>query len=297
MRADGAADRALARVAGRQHGAISYAQLRDLGLSRDAISHRFRHGRLHRVHRGVYLVGHTAPTELGPFAAALLAAGPEATLSHRAAGWLWRLVDDAPSTVDVTVTRSGAHSRPGLRVHRVGALHPADARRRRGLPVTSPARTLVDLAGDVRPPELDAAFERARTARLVRPADVRASLARNPARRGAPAVRALVDDRPGLTRSAAERRLLDLLGRGGLPRPLTNVRVSGHEVDMVWHEAGLVVEVDGYAWHRGRRSFEHDRRRDADLQVAGYRVLRVTWRRIGDEPEAVLVLIARALGT
>ena len=211
-----------------------------------------------------------------------------------AAAWLWHMVDDRPPVIDVIV-RSGAHSRPGLRVHRVRALDPADVRRRAGLPVTAPARTLVDLAGVLETARLDAAFERARTSRLLRPADVREALGRSPGRRGAPAVRALVDDRPGLTRSAAERRLLDLLARGGLPRPMTNIRVSGHEVDMLWREARLVVEVDGYAWHRGRRSFEHDRRRDADLQVAGFRVLRFTWRRIRDEPEAVLVTLARAL--
>ncbi len=123
MRADDGADRAIARLAGRQHGAISYAQLRGLGLSRDAIDHRVGRGRLHRVHRGVYLVGHTAPTELGPLVAALLAAGPRSRLSHEAAAWLWQMVDDRPPVIDVIV-RSGAHSRPGLRGHRVRALDP-----------------------------------------------------------------------------------------------------------------------------------------------------------------------------
>ncbi len=197
----------------------------------------------------------------------------------------------------MTIARRGPQSRPGLVVRRVKMLDPRDTGRRRELPVTSPARTLLDLAGTVSRNELEAAYERARVLRLLQPADVLAAMDRTPGRRGATTLQALIDDRPGLTRSAAERRLMFLIRRGELPTPATNVRIAGHEVDLLWSDARLVVEVDGYAWHRGRRAFEHDRRRDADLQVAGYRVIRVTWRRIQDQPEALLVMLTQALAT
>ena len=118
---------------------------------------------------------------------------------------------------------------------------------------------------------------------------------RAPSRRGAGALRELLDGRPTLTRSEAERRLLALIRRARLPAPQTNVRVAGHEVDCHWHAERLVVEVDGYAYHAGRDAFERDRRRDTDLLAAGRRVIRVTWRRIVDEPEAVIAAIAQAL--
>lgn len=295
MRPEQHPDARVARLAAAQHGVVAHAQLLGCGLSPDAIAHRVRGLRLHRLHRGVYAVGHAAPTELGPIVAGLLAVGEGAHVSHRACAAIHGFGDPVPGAIDITVARRGPHSRPGLRVHRVRRLHPRDVGRRLGLPVIAPARTLLDLAGEMGADDLEAAYERARVLRLVRPADVRAALDRAPGLRGAGLLRALVEDRPGLTRSAAERRLLDLVRRGGLPDPVTNVRVAGHEVDLLWRSARLVVEVDGYAWHRGRRAFEQDRRRDADLQASGFRVLRVTWRRIEQQPEAVLVTLTRAL--
>ncbi|HMS63200.1 MAG TPA: DUF559 domain-containing protein [Solirubrobacteraceae bacterium] len=180
-------------------------------------------------------------------------------------------------------------------IHRVERLERADRTVREGFPLTSPARTLADLAGVLDRDELDAALERARSGRLVRPAEVLAAVARGPSRRGAGALRELLAERPTLTRSEAERRLLALIGRARLPAPATNVRAAGHEVDCLWLRERLVVEVDGYAYHAGRDAFERDRRRDADLLAAGHRVIRVTWRRIVDEPEAVIAAIAQAL--
>ena len=295
MRPDQHPDVRVARLAAAQHGVVSRAQLLACGLSPDAIAHRIRRSRLHRLHRGVYAVGHVAPTELGPIVAGILAVGRGAHVSHRTCAAIHGFGDPAPAAVDITVARPGPHSRSGLRVHRVRRLHPRDVGRRLGMPVIAPARTLLDLAAELDEDDLETAYERARVLRLVRPADVRAALDRAPGLRGAGRLRALVEDRPGLTRSAAERLLLDLLRRGGLPDPVTNVRVAGHEVDLLWRSARLVVEVDGYAWHRGRRAFEQDRRRDADLQASGFRVLRVTWRRIEQQPEALLVTLARAL--
>lgn len=291
-------DAGLSALASQQHGVVTLADLRAIGLSRDAIRHRVATGRLHRLHRGVYAVGHTALDDLAPTWAAVLACGSGSMASHHAAGRVLGLCNEPTpgAVVDVTVEGRGAHSRPGIRVHRIARLDARDRAVRSGIPLTTAARTLLDLAAVMPPNDLEDAYERARTLRLARPVDVLAAMTRSPGRRGATRLRALVQARPTLTRSAAERRLLDLIRRGGLPAPETNVRSAGHEVDLLWRRARLVVEVDGYAWHGGRAAFERDRRRDADLQLAGHRVIRVTWRRIVDEPEAVLVMLARVLG-
>lgn len=288
------ADARIAALAGRQRGVVSPAQLRAAGLSRSAIAHRRARSRLHPFVAGALLVGHPAPLPLAAETAARLLCGPDPILSHQSAAALWG-IHPAAASVHVTVGRSGSPARRGVRIHRVRGLDPRDRRVHRGFAVTAPARTLVDLAGALDADALDAALERARTARLVRPAEVLAALERAPGRRGAGVLRRLLDARPTLTRSQAERRLLDLVRRAGLPRPETNVRLAGHEVDLLWRGQRLVVEVDGYAFHAGRDAFERDRRRDADLQAAGHRVIRVTWRRLVDEPEALLVTLALAL--
>lgn len=292
-----AADAVVATVAARQHGVVTGAQLLRAGLSSDAIRHRVERGRLHRVYRGVYAVGHPAVSATGRLVAALAACGAGAHLSHRTAAQLWGLRDRTPTsaTIDVTVAGRCPRSRAGIRVHRVRVLDADDRRRHAGIPLTAPARTLLDLAALVGAGELEEAYERARTLRLAGPQQVRAAMERAPRRPGSGALRSLVDERPSLTRSTAERRLLDLVSRGGLPRPQTNVRVAGHEVDMLWRTQRVIVEVDGYAFHGGRTAFERDRGRDIDLQLAGHQVLRLTWRRIVDEPEVVLVALARAL--
>lgn len=288
------ADARVARIAARQDGVVSPAQLRAAGLSRSAVAHRVAHGRLHPFVAGALLVGHPAPAPLAAERAALLMCRPDPVLSHTtAAGLLGLLAAGAP--VHVTVPRTGSSARRGVTIHRVTVLHRPDRTTSRGVPLTSPARTLVDLAGLLGADDLDAAVERGRAAGLVRPADVLAALERAPSRRGAAALRRLLEARPTLTRSEAERRLLTLIGLAGLPRPQTNVRVGRHEVDLLWSEQRLIVEVDGYAYHAGRDAFERDRRRDADLQAAGHRVIRVTWRRIVGEPERLIATLAQAL--
>jgi very-short-patch-repair endonuclease len=288
------ADERIARLAARQRGVVTRAQLRAAGLSDPAIRHRHETGRLHRFTAGTYLVGHTAAAALAHETAALLGCGPDALLSHQSAAALWGIEERAPA-VHVTVPRSGPSRPPGVQVHRVRALAATERRRRAGLPVTSPARTLLDLAGVLDAERLDSALERARAARLVTPAEVLAAIERTPRRRGSGTLRRLLEDRPGLTRSRAERILVGLVRRGGLPRPRTNARIAGFEVDVLWPAERVVVEFDGFGFHANRAAFENDRRRDAELQARGYRVLRVTWRRLLDEPEAVLVTIARTL--
>lgn len=215
-------------------------------------------------------------------------------LSHRSAAALWE-IEEGDELAHVTVLRNGSSARSGVVVHRVRQLDEADRRRRYGLAVTSPARTLLDLAAVLPPDRLDAALERARSKRLVTPPAVHAAMERCPKRRGSATLRRLLEDRPTLTRSRAERLLLDLVARSGLPLPETNVRIGAYEVDALWRRERVVVEIDGYAFHADRRAFERDRRRDAELQARGHRVLRFTWRRLQDEPEAVLVTLARTL--
>ena len=212
-------------------------------------------------------------------------------LSHRDAAVLWDVLDDRPGTIHVTAT---TQRRPpvGVSLHRTGALPAADVASHHGIPVTRPARTLLDLAATAKPGDLERALTEARIRRMIRDDELRERMA---GRRGARALAALLADGPNLTRSEAERRLLSLLARAQLPRPVANARVERHEVDALWPERKLIVEVDGYAYHSGRAAFERDRLRDAALQIAGYRVLRTTWRQLAERPEALVAQIAAAL--
>lgn len=292
-------DARIARVAGSQDGAISRLQLVELGLGRGAIEHRLATGSLHRRHRGVYLVGHQAAGRLTEEFAAVLACGQGANLSRHVAGARWGFRPQTSPPLDVTVPGGDPRRHPGIRIHHVScALPQADVRIREGLPITAPARTLLDLAEVLSARDLRWAVEEARVLKLVSTRDLRSVIERHPGRRGVARLRAVLDaaDRgPSLTRSEAERRLVDLVAAARLPAPALNVRIGGHEVDALWRAERLIVEVDGYAFHAGREAFERDRRRDAELQSAGYVVTRVTWRQITEEHAAVAALLSRLL--
>jgi very-short-patch-repair endonuclease len=217
-------------------------------------------------------------------------------VSHRSAAGLWRLLPAAKGDVEVTVAGRDCRSRPGIRVHRVSALDPRDIRKLGGTPITSPARTILDLAAVVRPRELEQTLAEAYARRLARRSELVSLLARRLSRPGTRALRALLDDgTPALTRSQAEERLLALIRAAELPAPETNIRIRRHEVDFLWREQRLVVEVDGFAFHSSRSAFERDRRRDAELGTLGFRVMRVTWRQIVNGPEALIARLAKAL--
>jgi hypothetical protein len=288
-----------ARLAGRQRGIATRRQLRAAGLSDDAIDYRLETGRLHVVHRGVYLVGHPIFPPLAREVAALLAGGPRAVLSHRTAAVTWRILDERSDLVDVTVVGRRGRQRAGIRLHSTVGLQRREVRISNGMPVTAPARTLLDLGTVLTGRGLVRAVDEARALRLVGDADLRSLLARFPRRRGTCALRALLEAErePELTRSEAEERMLGLIDRGGLPRPLVNARVAGHEVDLYWPDRGLVVEVDGYAFHSRPGDFERDHRREQDLSAVGIRISRVTYRQISGEPAEVLVRLTRALFT
>jgi very-short-patch-repair endonuclease len=287
------ADRLVFASARRQHGAVSWRQLQAAGLSAGAVAHRVRRGWLRQVHRGVYLVGPLEAPHTRAMAATL-AVGPGALVSHDSAAHLWGFSPTHDGPIHVTLPgREGRH-RPGLRVHTVTRVHPDDIAARHGIPATSPARTLLDLATLLSPRELARATDEARVHRLVTDASLDGEFKRYPRHRGAEALRHALGHEPTFTRSHAERRLLELIRAAGLPPPEVNARIAGHEVDFLWRARHLVVEVDGFAYHSSRRAFARDRRRDADLTRAGLRVLRLSWHQITREAEALIATLAVA---
>ena len=196
--------------------------------------------------------------------------------------------------MEVTIPHRVRRHRDGIRVH-TASLHPADATRLHGIPVTSAERTLLDYAATATTNELARATDEARVLRAVTDRSLNEQFSRYPTHRGTPALRAAIRADPKLTRSEAERRFLELVREAGLPEPETNVMIAGWEVDFLWREQRLIVEVDGYAFHSMRSSFERDRRKAADLAAAGFRTSRVTWRRLAEEAVAVAVQLAAAL--
>jgi very-short-patch-repair endonuclease len=268
-------DLRVARIATKQHGLVTTTQLRAAGLYRSAVSRRVMAGRLHRLHRGVYAVGHRRLSFEGHCLAAVLACGDDAVLSHRSAAALWGMLPPAPGPIAVTLpTYGGRASRQGIAIHRSVTLTLDATTRRAGVPVTTPARTLDDLARAV-PPLHQRAQRRALDLRLVT-AD------------------ALGPD-PDLTRSELERLFLRLCSHYWLPRPQVNVRVGPYEVDFLWRDCSVIVETDGYRHHGSRSAFESDRARDAHLQTLGYRVLRFTYRQVQEAPGAVAASLRRVL--
>ncbi|MGH2925399.1 MAG: DUF559 domain-containing protein [Solirubrobacterales bacterium] len=229
--------------------------------------------------------------------AAVLACGRGAVLSHRSAAALWAITPPGAGAIDVTVPRRAGSARPGIKIHRVRRLDRRDIAARDGVPVTTVARTLLDLAEVIRPDGLRRAFETTERLRLLDLAEIRRACERARGRRGLrPTLALLRSLRPAPeTRSELERRFLDFCDRFALPPPSVNGTVEGLEVDAQWPGPRLAVELDGYEFHRTRAAFERDRARDATLQLAGYRVVRLTYRRLTDEPEEVARALLRLL--
>jgi very-short-patch-repair endonuclease len=277
------ADEAVVALARRQHGVVTARQLLQAGVGPNAVTAKVARGWLRRIHRGVYAVG-ALESELTAPTAALAAYGRQAVLSHRTAATIWGLLPArAGDPIDVTLLNANRRSRPGVRVHRAQT---ADTRRRHGLRLTSPAQTLADLEEDV-----ERAYNEALVLGLTTHQEVRRHASRSPA------LRDLVEEAPGMTRSRMERELRKLVDRAGLPAPQSNVRVAGCEVDLYWPAHRLVVEFDGWSTHSSRTAFESDRLKDAALQLAGERVLRVTGRQLEGRQEAVVARLATAIST
>jgi very-short-patch-repair endonuclease len=285
-------DRAIARLAAGQHGVVAIRQLLAMGLTRDEVDYRLGAGRLHSIHAGVYAVGVPSLTRRGRWTAAVLAGGPGALLSHRSAAVLWGMVRSGASEIHATVPRR-LGSRGPLRFH-LSAV-PADERTERGgIPVTGPFRTLLDLATQTTPHELERAVHECEVLRLADAMSVESFLDRHSGRRGVGRLRAAIATLEGgalRTRSPLEDRFLAFVAERGLPRPETNVRVRTPtgpvEVDCLWRASGLVVELDGRAYHDTRRGFDRDPARRRALAVAGLNVVVVTSRHLARDADTL----------
>jgi very-short-patch-repair endonuclease len=285
-------------MAAKRHGVVTRSELVEAGVPAHAIDYRVKRRRIHRLYRGVYRVG-AIERNYEKETAAVLACGEAAVLSHRSAAGLWKMLPLPPPGVPVEVTLLRGCRRPGpsVRVHRFCHLDPAEATRFEGIPVTVPARTLLDLAASLDHRKLEQALAAALRERLTHTNQIRELLTLYPRRPGTPLLQALLDrdGEPAFTRSEAEARFLKLVRKGRLQGPQVNAKVSGYEVDFLWQRQRLIVEIDGFAFHSSPGAFERDRRRDAVLTGAGFRVVRVTWRQVTKEPEALLVSLAEAL--
>lgn len=278
-------DRAIAALAARQHGVVSRAQLLDAGVTGRAVERRLESGHLVRIHRGVYAVGHAQLRREGRWLAAVLAAGPGAALSHRSAAALHG-IRESDGAVDVTTTRRVVTR--GVVLHRTTALAPGDLTTLRGIPVTTLARTLVDLAGTLSAEQLGKLLRETDRAGRLDAAALRAALADGRGGAGPRALQAALDEHErlatSLTLSELEDRFVALLDAENLPRPLTNHLVDGMKIDAVWPQQRVAVELDGWAWHHDRAAFEADRTRAARLTAKGWAVLRFTHAHVADRP-------------
>jgi very-short-patch-repair endonuclease len=266
-------------------------QLLRLGLSAQTVTVLMRSGLLQPVFRGVYGVARVRLDPRGRWMAAVLASGEEALLGGRSAVALWELRPAPAGPVDVIDPERRRRGRTGIRVHGVRHLHPDDRAMCDGIPVTAVPRTLLDYAAVARTQQLRHAMEAAERRDLLDGRELDALLDRCRGHRGrAPLIEVLEQMRGPApwTQSELERAFLSLVREAGLPAPQANVPVAGELVDFYWPEAALVVEIDGFEFHRTRARFEADRRRDARLQLAGIRVLRVTHRRIVEDPRGLI---------
>jgi hypothetical protein len=276
-------DHKIAELATAQHGPITRSQLRALGLTDDDIDHRVRRGRLIRLFPQVFAVGQRAMPREGRWMAAVLACGPGAVLSHGDAAAAWDLLPARGSVIHVsTSSRSGrVPDRGRVRLHRVGTLTDDEKAVFARIPVTTPARTLLDLAPSLRPRALEDVIERMDRLDLFDLVAVRRCLGAHPRQSGAPKLRMVLERLAGTdVRSPLEVALLQLCDDYNLPTPRANIVVAGLLVDFHWPGTDLIVETDGFAFHRTRHAFDADRERDQALALAGYRVIRFTYNQV-----------------
>lgn len=282
----------LADLARKQGGVVTLNDLRRLGIGEDAVQKRVRAGSLHRLHRGVYAVGHLALTPRGILLAAVFAGGPGAVASHRSAAALWGIRQHNGSKHDVTAP---ARRRSKKIAFHQARLAPDDVITVDGISCTTVARTLLDLADLIPRDPLARAIHEAEVKRVLDHRDIEGVIERGNGRRGVKVLAELTRQDVTVTRSELERRFLSVVDAVGLPRPSPNTEDLGPEIDAIWPEARVTVELDGAATHMTRKKFESDRRRDAELQANGWRTLRFTWRQVTEDPAYVARVLAACL--
>jgi predicted transcriptional regulator of viral defense system len=290
----------LAELATRQHGVVSHEQLSGLGFTVPWIERRLIEGRITAVHRNIYAVGHTRVPQRGYWWAAVLAYGPGAVLSHQSAAVLWGLRRRRRGPIHVTAAcgRQGIRRREGIWIHRC-KLRPQETMVHEGIPVTTVARTVFDLAEVTPYEEVRKAAEAADRRNLLSLRELESVCERGRGRRALRPARRLLTElgAPVEGRSPLEIRFAEFLREHGIPAPVQNVLVLGHEVDALWPAAKLVVELDSWEHHGHRAAFERDRARDPKFLLAGYRTIRVTHRRLDSEAPQLAAEIRRLLAT
>jgi very-short-patch-repair endonuclease len=291
----------MAELARRQHGMVARWQLLGLGFSRRAVAGRLAHDQLHEVFLGVYVVGARRISRRGRWMAAVLAAGEGAALSHRSAGRLWRILPSAAEWVDLTCEPGRVVRRKGIVAHE-SPLADDEWLVKDGIPVTSPFRTVFDLAAVLDARGLERAFHEAEVRELRDRVSLPMLLERYPGRRGARNLRSLLEfsEPVGFTRNDFEEALVALVDAHGLPRPRMNADLSLRgrffEIDALWERERVAVELDSRSVHGTRKRFESDRQRDRILVAEGWQTMRVTWRQLQEEPEAIVGDLRLALG-
>ncbi len=288
MREEMRSHRELAELAERQYGIVTFRQLRQLGFSKGAIGRASLAGRLHRVHQGVYAVGHAGVSRRGRCLAAVLACGKGAVLSHAAAAWLWGLAPKLVVTIDVTVPSRGGRHR-GIALHHSSTLIAAEHGRLAGIPVTAVPRTMLDIAATGSTREVNDAVERAERRGLLDLGAVDALLDRHRGDRGTARLRRATEiyRDPVFSRARSERLFLAMVENAGLSRPALNTWVGQFEIDAYWESERFAVEVDGWEAHRTRRAFEDDHLRWEEMKLAGIDVVPISARRIERRPHEV----------
>lgn len=295
-------DLEIAGVANRQHGLISLEQLEGTGMDRRTVAARERAGRLHRIHRGVFSVGHVSSTPEAAFLAGVLACGPGAVLSHGSAATLWGFWKPDGGSIHVISPNRRGRSPAGIVPHRDGFLPPSDRTEFHGVPCTTVARTLFDLAANLPPWELRKALGEAEAMRIVNHRQLRLQIRRGRGRRGVARLRRLLDEihpQTNRSRSELERMFLHVCLQVGLPQPEVNVslQVKGRTLkpDFLWRDQRLILEADSRRFHDTDTAFVDDRRREQRLQVAGWRVSRCTWEQVEFEPHVLAETVRHLL--
>lgn len=273
-------------IASRSHGVVTRRELLGAGITRRQIDQRIRSRGLIVVHRGVFRVGHAAPSTAARYLAAVCACGDGAVLSGMAAAWLWSILKSKPPQAEVT-TR-GKRQVPGVRCRRSRTLTSQDKTLRLGIPVTSLPRTIVDISHPLPAPDLARALHEAGIRHRLTPADVEAVLRRRPNARGSAKLRAVLHGKEPITLSTLESAFLSLLRANDLPLPHTNTRFGNRRLDCRWPAHGLVVELDSYRYHGSRHAWEEDRRRERLVRAAGDEFRRYTWGDVLETPALML---------